>query len=105
MYVHCRLLCIYLEYCVLLDQNYINVRECRRGQSKFVNPEKQCKTTTQCVGYHYRKTNTNNVNKTRDLLQTTGGKDERTSLSCGNSNGPHNTNLRKQRHIIGQHKN
>ena len=29
-----------------------------------------------CVGYHYTQTNTNNVNKTRALLQTTGGKDE-----------------------------
>ena len=26
--------------------------------------DKQNKTTTQCVGYHYMKTNTNNVNKT-----------------------------------------
>ena len=31
-----------------------------------------------CVGHHYMymQTNTNNVNKTRALLQTTGGKDE-----------------------------
>ena len=31
---------------------------------------------TLCVGHHYTQTNTNNVNKTRVLLQTTGGKDE-----------------------------
>jgi hypothetical protein len=29
-----------------------------------------------CVGHHYPEANTNNVNKTRALLQTTGGKDE-----------------------------
>ena len=29
-----------------------------------------------CVGHHYPQANTNNVNKTRALLQTTGGKDE-----------------------------
>jgi hypothetical protein len=34
------------------------------------------KHTTICVGYHYTQTNTNNVNKTRVLLQTTGSKDE-----------------------------
>ena len=51
------------------------------------NPEKlatqdtQEETTKQthntiCVGQHYTSTNTNNVNKTSTLLQTTGGKDE-----------------------------
>ena len=29
-----------------------------------------------CVGHHCTQTNTNNVNKTGALLQTTGGKDE-----------------------------
>ena len=38
--------------------------------------EEQHKNTTQYVEYHYTQTNTNNVNKTRTLLQTTGGKDE-----------------------------
>jgi len=39
--------------------------------------EKQNKThNTICVGHHYTQTNTNNVNKTRALLQTTGGKDK-----------------------------
>jgi len=28
------------------------------------------------VGHHYAQTNTNNVNKTWALIQTTGGKDE-----------------------------
>ena len=31
---------------------------------------------TTCVEHHYMQTNTNNVNKTWALLQTTGGKDE-----------------------------
>jgi len=34
------------------------------------------KHSTLCVGHHYRKTTTNNVNKTCALLQTTGDKDE-----------------------------
>ena len=34
------------------------------------------KHNTIYVGHHYTQGNTNNVNKTRDLLQTTGGKDE-----------------------------
>ena len=29
-----------------------------------------------CVGHHYAQTNTDKVNKTLALLQTTGGKDE-----------------------------
>jgi fructose/tagatose bisphosphate aldolase len=31
-----------------------------------------------CVGHHYPQANTNNVNKTRALLRTTGDKDEPT---------------------------
>jgi hypothetical protein len=34
------------------------------------------KHNTICAGHHYAQTNTNNVKKTRGLLQTTGGKDE-----------------------------
>jgi len=33
---------------------------------------------TISVGHHSTYTNTNNVNKTRALLQTTGGQDEQT---------------------------
>jgi hypothetical protein len=48
------------------------------------NPEKLAtrrrktkqKHSTICVGHHYAQTITNNVNKTRALLQTTRGKDE-----------------------------
>jgi hypothetical protein len=34
------------------------------------------KHNTICVGHHYMQANTNNVNKTWALLQTTGGEDE-----------------------------
>ena len=37
--------------------------------------ENQNKNTI-CVGHHYMQANTNNVNMTWALLQTTGGKDE-----------------------------
>ena len=36
------------------------------------------KHTTICVGHHYTQRNTNNVNKTRAFLQTTGGKTHKT---------------------------
>ena len=47
------------------------------------NPEKLATSGTQyeekhntiCVGHHYAQTNTNNENKTRVLLQTTGDKE------------------------------
>ena len=34
------------------------------------------KHNTICIGHHYKQTNTDNVNKISNLLQTTGGKDE-----------------------------
>ena len=42
-------------------------------------------------GHHYALTNTNNMNK-----------DEPNTVLCGNSRGYHNTELRTQRHMIGQ---
>jgi len=59
-------------------------------QSKIDNPEKLATFGTQDtrrrqtkqkhntirVGHHYTKTNTNNVNKRRAFLETTGGKDD-----------------------------
>jgi hypothetical protein len=54
--------------------------------SRMDNPEKPETRGTQdedkknkthntiCVGHHYAQANTNNVNKTWDLLQITGGK-------------------------------
>ena len=38
--------------------------------------ENKTKHNTICVCHHYAQANTNNVNKTWALLQTTGGKDE-----------------------------
>ena len=66
---------------------YINVREYRRGKQKrtiqrnWKHRIHKTKKTKQkhnsiCVGHHYRQTNTNNVNETRALLQTTGDIDE-----------------------------
>jgi hypothetical protein len=46
-----------------------NIEYTRRRQTKQ-------KHNTICVGHHCTQTNANNVNKTRALLQTTGGKDE-----------------------------
>jgi hypothetical protein len=42
----------------------------------------------------YTNTNTNNINETWALLQTTGGKDEPNIVLFGNRNGHHNTELR-----------
>ena len=44
----------------------------RRRKSK---KQKQ-KRNTICIGHHYAKTNTNNVNRTCTLIKTTGGKDD-----------------------------
>ena len=46
-----------------------NIGHTRRRKTKQ-------KHNTICVGHHYVQSNTNNVNKTRALPQTTGGKDE-----------------------------
>jgi len=64
-----------------------NIRHTRRRKTKQNH-------NTICVGHHYMQTDTNNVNKTWALLQTTGGKDERTSFLCGKRNVHHNTELR-----------
>jgi hypothetical protein len=39
-----------------------------------------------------------------DILQTTGGKDDRTSFLCGNRTGHHNTEPRTQRQTTWHHK-
>jgi hypothetical protein len=64
----------------------INVREYRKYNQKWTiqrnlqhrvhNTKTKKKHNTICVGHHYAQTNTNNVNKTWSLIQTTGGKDE-----------------------------
>jgi hypothetical protein len=73
---------------------YINVREYRRGNKKWKiqrnwqhrvhkTGKKHKKTQHKCVGHRYiTQTNTNTVNKTRSLLQTTGGKGEPNIVLC-----------------------
>ena len=62
-----------------------------KTQDEYKKKEK--KTHTICVGHHYAQTNTNNVNKTWALVQTTGGKDKPNIVICGNRNGHHKTKL------------
>jgi len=62
----------------------INVRENRRGNQTMDNPEKPATLDTQDTGrrqtkqttHYYAQINTNNVNKTKAIQQTIGGKDE-----------------------------
>jgi hypothetical protein len=51
-----------------------NIEYTRRGKPKQQH-------NTICVGHHYAQTKTNNVENTRALLQTNGGKDEPTIVS------------------------
>jgi hypothetical protein len=49
------------------------------------------------------QTKTNNVIRHVPSYEQQGVKTNRTSFLCENGNGHHNTELRTQRHIIGQH--
>ena len=79
----------------------INVREYQRGNQKWIiqrtwqhytrRKQTKQKHKTICVAHHYSQTNTNNVNKTLALLQTTEGKDEPNIVLRGNRNGHHIT--------------
>ena len=72
----------------------------KKGQSRetcnieYTRRRKKEKNNTVCAGHHYRQTNTNHVNKTRALLQTTGGKDEQNIAFMQICNRYHNTELR-----------
>ena len=44
------------------------------GKIEYTRRRQTKKHNTICVRHHYTQTNTNNVNKTRALAQTTGGK-------------------------------
>ena len=80
-----------LFYSIGKQIHCINVREYPRGNNKWTiqrNWQNRAhkaycvlfvlcfkhKQYTICVGHHYAQTNTNNVNETWSLLQTTGGK-------------------------------
>jgi hypothetical protein len=69
-------------------------------RQRIKTKQKHKKPTTMCVGHYYPQTNTDNVNKTWALLQTTGGKDEPTIVCMRKSN----TKSKTSRHIIGEHK-
>ena len=60
--------------------------------------EKPIKNNTMCVGHQYKQTNTNSVNKTSALIQTTRGKDKPICCCCccccGNRNEHHDAVLR-----------
>jgi hypothetical protein len=67
-------------YLFLIIQNgyayrFFDISICQKYQRKKTK-QKQKNPNTMCVGHHYLQANTNNVNKTWALLQTTGGKDE-----------------------------
>ena len=64
----------------------LGTQDTRRRQAKQ-------KHNTLCVEHHYAKTKTNNVRKSRTLLQENGGKDKPNIVLCGNRNGKHNTEL------------
>jgi hypothetical protein len=89
---------IYLTFNVLMSindreywsgsTNWTIHRNWQRRSHKTKN-KNQTKTSKKpnamCVGHHSPQANTNNVNKTWALLQTTGGKDEPTIVSMQKS--------------------
>ena len=76
----------------------LNVGEYRRGNQKKKIQKKKKKHHTICVGHHYRKANTNNVNKTSALLHTTGKDEPHIAFMRKSQRTPRE--LRTQRHII-----
>ena len=58
-----------------------NERSRETGNIGYTEEEK--KHNTICVGHHYTQTNTNNVNKTRALLEKTAGEDEPNTVIIG----------------------
>ena len=75
---------ILICYASIIRETFINVREYQRGNQKGQPRERSCQHSvhstkknhnTICAGHHYTETNTNNVNMTSAILQTTGGKD------------------------------
>ena len=99
---------------LLLSDNEIQFNKCSRipkGQWKMDNPEKlptyiytqNKKNQKQLyVGHQHMQTNTNNVYKTRVILQTTGGKDDKNIVFMQHHNGTqkvktYNNNRRNQK--------
>jgi len=74
---YCLLNCIKLRRAWRCNQKGKIQRNWQHRVHKAQNKGKQSKKhNTTCVWHHYAQTNTNNVNKTCALLQTTAGKDE-----------------------------
>jgi len=83
----------------------ITFRKHQRGYQKLTI-QRKCKTNgtqdddkqykTICIGHHYAQANTNNVNNTCTILQTTGSKDEPNIVLCENRYGLHTAELRRK---------
>jgi len=67
---------------------YLEKHRARKTKTNKAKPQLNTCWTPLCTNKQ------NYVNKTRTLLQTTGGKDEPNIALCGNRNGHHNTELR-----------
>ena len=65
---------------MLLENTKGTIKNRQSRETGNIEHTRQRKTkqkhNTLCVGHHYAQANINNVNKTRALLHTTGGKDE-----------------------------
>ena len=72
-----------------------HTQDARQRQTQKKTQKKTTQHNTRYVGNHYAQANTNNVNQTWALLQTTGGKDEPNIVSMQKSyKGDHNTERR-----------
>ena len=61
----------------MVEQNGQSIETSNAGHTRQrIQTKQKQKPNTMCVGHYYPQTNTDNVNKTLALLQTTGGKDE-----------------------------
>ena len=61
----------------MLENTEEEITKRQSRETKHTTKYKQNKKhNTICVGHHYMQRNTNKVNKTWALLQTTGGQDE-----------------------------
>jgi hypothetical protein len=73
----------HFDFCLILNRIFEWIRPWKTKQ----------KHNTICVEDHCVDANTNNVNKTCTILQTTGGKDEPNIAFMRNRNGHYNTEL------------
>ena len=72
--------CFVYGWSIWVEQTLENTEGTNRQSREIGNTRRRNtkqKHNALCVGHHYAKTNTNNVNKTWTLIQTTGGNDVR----------------------------